>query len=556
VPFDPADLNHFPLDAGVYLMKDEAGKILYIGKAKKLRQRVKQYFQPGRDGRPMVPFLTAQIASIDPIVVPTEKEALLLENTLIKKHKPKYNALLKDDKTFISLIINHKHPWPMIRVMRCKAKPKQDVLYFGPYTNAYAARQTLELLNRLFPLRQCSDQELKRRKRPCILYSIKRCIAPCVGKCSKEEYALYVKEVIRFLKGQNKEVTRELKEAMERAAQTLEFEKADMLLKTIEHIEQVQESKAMLVKGNGRDTDALGLFRKGHEVMVVQLLFREGNLVGSQHYFFSKVAEEDNELISSFLLQHYASAKLHPEEILLPSEMNCALLSELLFEATKARIHLHTPKKGDKLHLVHLAEKNAKVLFEQEKAQMEQKEKLLLDLQESLHLSRYPRRIECFDTSHISGSDLVASMIAFTDGKKDAARTRLFRIKEIDKGDDYGSLHQVLLRRLTRAKQEDDLPDLIVVDGGKGQLRVALDVLKELDVVTVSAIALAKEEGRHDKGMTKERVFIPEKSEPIVLDSHSPLLFFLQKLRDEAHAKAIGFHKKRRSKRLIPSSEK
>lgn len=537
-------------------MKDEAGKILYIGKAKRLRQRVKQYFQPGRDGRLMVPFLTAQIATIDSIVVTSEKEALLLENTLIKKHKPKYNALLKDDKTFISLTINHKHPWPMIRLMRSKAKPKQDVLYFGPYTNAYAARQTLELLNRLFPLRQCSDQELKRRKRPCILYSINRCIAPCVGKCSKAEYDFYVKEVIAFLKGQNKEVTRSLKEAMERAAEELEFEKAAMLLKTIEHIQQVQESKAMLVKGNGRDTDALGLFREGHEVMLVQLLFREGNLVGSQHYFFSKVAEEDSELLSSFLLQHYGNAKLHPEEILLPDELaNSQLVVELLSEATDKRLILHTPKKGDKLHLVQLAQKNAKALFEQEKAQMEVKEKLLLDLQETLHLDRYPRRIECFDTSHISGSDLVASMVAFTDGKKEARRYRLFRIKEIDKGDDYGSLRQVLSRRLSRAKQEDDLPDLIVVDGGKGQLRVALDVFKELDLVTVSVIALAKEEGRHDKGMTKERVFIPERSEPIRLESHSPLLFFLQKLRDEAHEKAIGFHKKRRSKRLIPSSE-
>lgn len=544
------NLENYPTEPGVYLMKNASGVVIYVGKAKNLKQRLKQYFIPGRDERPMIPFLVSEVTAIDTIIAPNEKEALLLENTLIKKHQPKFNAVLKDDKTFISLMINPKERWPVVKLIRYKGKPKKDGLYFGPYTNAFAARQTYDLLNRIFPLRQCSDEELKRRTRPCLLYSIKRCIAPCVNKCTKEEYDTLVSGVIDFLKGQDKKILKHLYEEMEKASASLEFEKAAAYLTAIRQIEHVIEGENSLLAGaSKKECDVLGLYRQGDEVMLAQLIFREGKLIGSEHYNFSEVVETDEELLSSFILQFYKDNKSIPKEVLVPFPLPSA---EMLTEIIGASILY--PKKGEKAALIELGYKNAKALFIKEKDHLELREKMLLDLQEKLHLNRYPERIECFDTSNISGSDLVASMVAFTDGEKDRKRTRLFKIRNLDKGDDYAAMRQTLTRRLTRAKQEDDLPDLVIVDGGKGQLSVAELVLKELDIATVDLIALAKQEGRHDRGMTLERVFVPHQSEAIQLDSRSPLLFLLQKIRDEAHTKALSFHRKRRSKRVISSS--
>lgn len=553
--FDQTKLPLFPKEPGVYLMKDALGTIIYVGKAKDIRTRLKQYFAKGGDSRPMVPILLSQIVIIDTIIASSEKEALLLENTLIKKHQPKFNALLKDDKTFISLMINHRHEWPMLRLVRYKGKPPEEGLYFGPYTNAYAARQTFELLTRLFPLRQCSDEELKRRTRPCLLYSIKRCVAPCVGKCSKEEYSSFVQSAIRFLKGQDKEILKELYQEMKKASEALEFEKAAAFLKTIRQIEHVTQNESPLIKPTSKNTDALAFYHMQDEVILVQLIVREGKLVGSEHYNFKQVAEEDDELLSSFLLQHYKENQDPPEEILLPIACDTAsLISEILSEKHNKKIHVTTPQKGDKRALVELAEKNAKLTFHQEKTEAELAEKLLLDLQETLGLNRFPKRIECFDISNISGQDLVGSMIAFTLGKKDSNRTRLYKIKGIERADDYGAMHQVLSRRLLRAKEEEDLPDLIIVDGGKGQLNVALDVFKELDIASVDVMGLAKEHGRHDKGLSQEQIFLPHHKDPILLKAHSPLLFLLQTIRDETHSKVIRFHQKRRQKRTIKSS--
>ncbi|HKZ00085.1 MAG TPA: excinuclease ABC subunit UvrC [Rhabdochlamydiaceae bacterium] len=550
--FDPKQLEKFPLLPGVYLMKDAVGRVIYVGKAKQLKNRLKQYFAPGGDGRPMIPILLKAIVHIDTIIVRTEKEALLLENTLIKKHQPKFNAFLKDDKTFICLMINHRHPWPMIRLVRYKGKPQEGGLYFGPYTSAYAARQTFELITRLFPLRQCSDEELARRKRPCLLYAIKRCIAPCVKKCTKEEYDTFVQGAIKFLKGQDKEILKNLQTEMALASENLEYEKAAALLNTIQQIEHVTQGEQIVAKVAGKDSDVLAIYRQGKEVMLVQLIFREGKLIGSEHFSFSEVVEEDEELFSSFILQNYKLQNLLPEEILVPMELaERAVIEEIFSERLGEKVHILAPHKGEKRKLVELAEANAREIFKQEKNHQELKEKMLLDLQESLQLNRYPKRIECFDTSNIAGSDLVASMIAFTEGEKDKKRTRIYKIKDINKGDDYGALHQVLSRRLLRAKEEDDLPDLIIVDGGKGQLNVSLDVFKELDIASVDVISVAKEAGRHDRGMTQEKVFLPHLKEPVLLSARSPLLFLLQKIRDETHRKAISFHRQQRSKRTI-----
>jgi excinuclease ABC subunit C len=553
--FDVNLLDQFPMKPGVYLMKDAENRILYIGKANLLKNRIKQYFAPAGDHRPMVPFLIRQIAHIDTIVVPSEKEALLLENTLIKKHQPKFNAILKDDKTFVSLMINNRHSWPMIRLIRYKDTPKEDGLYFGPYTSAYAARQTYEILTRLFPLRQCTDEELKRRTRPCLLYSIKRCIAPCVGKCSKEEYDAFVEGAVKFLKGQDKEILKGLYAEMKKASENLEYEHAATILQTIRQIEHVIDTQTLVVKVNGKNSDVLAIYREGEEVMLVQLFFREGKLVGSEHYSFSNILEDEEDLFSSFILQHYQHREGLPDEILLPIPLkDAALVSEILSEShKKKRISILYPQKGEKRALVGIAEENAQAIFQQEKDHLELKEKMLLDLQETLKLNRYPKRMECFDTSNIAGTDPVASLVVFIDGEKDAARTRLFKIKTALKGDDYGAMREVLTRHLTRAKQTDDLPDLIILDGGKGHLNIGLEVFKDLDIASIDLIALAKEEGRHDRGITAERVFLPEHQDPIHLNLRSSLLFLLQKVRDEAHRKAIGFHRKRRQKRLLSS---
>ncbi len=552
--FNTTQLDQFSKETGIYLMKDKAGRVIYVGKAKNLRARLKQYFK-GHDERPMVPFLVAQVAHIDTLLVPTEKEALLLENTLIKKHQPKFNAVLKDDKTYVSLMVNNKHKWPMVRLIRYKGKPKENALYFGPYTSAYAARQTFELITRLFPLRQCSDEELKRRTRPCLLYSIKRCIAPCVGLCTKEEYDGFVDGTIKFLRGQDKEVMKKLHAEMEKASENLEFERAAAILSTIRQIEHVTAQGQLVFKASGRDCDALGLFTHGDESILMQLFFREGKLVGSEHYNFYNVAQKESEILESFIMQHYKQSAAPPSEILLPIEVSDGkLLEEILQEAHQKKIHLMVPQKGEKRELVQLAEKNAKATFEQERNQQELKEKLLLDLQETCALNRYPKCIECFDTSNISGTDLVAAVIAFTDGERDRKRTRLFRIRDIKKGDDYAALHQTLSRHLQRAKDNDNLPDLIIVDGGKGQLNVALEVFKELDIASVDVISIAKEASRHDRGLSQERIFLPAKKDPLLLDLRSPLLFFLQKIRDATHEKAIGFHRQRRQKRTITSS--
>lgn len=538
--FDPKSLALYPDQPGVYLMKDDKANVLYIGKAKNLKARIKQYF--GGDQREMIPLLVPQIETIETIITLTEKDALILENNLIKRHKPKYNVLLKDDKTFISLVIT-RHRWPMIRLVRYKGKPPDDGIYFGPYTNALAARQTFDLIQKLFPLRQCSDAELATRKRPCLLYDIKRCIAPCVNKCTEDEYAKHVDAAMRLLKGKDKEVLVELKRRMEFASDALEFEKAQdyhQMIHQIEHVTQIQHVDNPAAK----DCDVVGMHREGDGVLIALLFFREGKLIASEHFSFHFIASSDAEIIETFLFQNYKN-KAVPSEILVPHELSPAL-AEIL------NVSIHAPKKGKKADLIEMALRNAKALFIREQDARSLKEKMLLDLQETLQLTRFPRRIECFDTSNISGTDPVASLACFVHGEKDKSRTRLFKIK--GKPDDYAAMREVLLRHFTREKEKNDFCDLLIVDGGKGQLNVALEVFKELNIASVDVIALTKEEARHDKGLTQERIFVPNRKDPLIIDPRSPLLFLLQKIRDEAHRQAIEFHRKRRSKRTISSA--
>lgn len=553
MPFNRENLDTFPTQPGVYLMKGDDGHVLYIGKANNLRQRVRQYFLPGGDGRFMVPYLIAKVESIETLIVFSEKEALLLENTLIKQHKPRYNALLKDDKSYIALKVNNKHPWPMVSLVRYKGSPKPDGLYFGPYTSADAARQTLDLLQRMFPLRECSDQEFARRTRPCILYDMKRCIAPCVGRCTKETYDMYVGRTLKFLRGQDTEVLNDLAADMHDAAEALEFERAAAIHQTIKQIERTLESQAV-DKPLGVDTDALAIFREGEEVILTQLIFRGGKLRGSRHFDFKNIAEEDHELLASFILQHYQKQVDLPREILMPVTIEGVEALEEILSSGKRRVNLTIPQRGEKRTLVDMAYVNAEATFRTSKDEQTIREKTLLEMQEKFHLTRYPRRIECFDISNIAGSATVATMIAFTDAVKDSARYRKYKIRSVTGSDDYASMHEALERRYRRAKEEDDLPDLLVVDGGKGHLNMALKVISELNIITMDVISLAKEEGRHDKGVTSEQVFLPNIKDPILLKKTSPVLFLLQRIRDEAHRTALTFHRKLRTKKNLRSA--
>lgn len=548
MPVDVKKIVHFPTAPGVYLMMGPQKRVLYIGKAKNLKTRVKQYFLPHGDSRPMIPLLTAQITSIDYIIVSSEKEALLLENTLIKKHKPKYNALLKDDKTYFSLAINHKHRWPMVRIVRYKGKPPPNAIYFGPFTKGYAARQTLELLRSLFPLRQCSDRELQSRLRPCILYEMKKCIAPCVSKCTKEEYAALVKQVIEFLRGHDARIIKELQRQMQEAANALDFEKAEALLQTLRHIEITIETQRV-EKAGMEDFDALGLYREADRASLAQMLYREGKLTASYNHFFSSIAEEDTELLSSFLMQHYSEKQLRPKEILLPlplpdSSSLSALLSMTLF----------APERGNKRALIKMAEKNAAAHFKQEKEAVDSKEQLLISLEEALLLTNFPERIECFDNSNLGGTEPVSAMVVYTHGEKDPKHYRKYKIKEADPSDDYGALKEVLTRRYRKAKESNTLPELLIIDGGRGHLNLACQVLSHLDISTVDIIAVAKEAYKHTKGITLEQVFLPNQEKTLTFKPHSPILFFLQQVRDEAHRFALAFQKERRKKRFFASA--
>lgn len=545
--FDPTRLDDYPEAPGVYLMKGAKGQVLYVGKAKNLKNRLKTYYSSGNDGRPQVPYLLAAVTTIETIVVLSEKEALLLENTLIKRYQPKYNVLLKDDKGYISLKVTTKHPWPMIQLVRFKNAPPKDATYYGPYTSATAARQMFDLIGQLFPLRQCSDEEFARRKRPCILYQIKRCSGPCVGLVSSDEYKGYVDAATRLIRGQNQEVLAALEHEMLQASEALEFEKAQSALEKIRLLKEIVEGQRV-DSVSGDTADVWGVFREGADVVITKLMWRSGKLVGSHHFDFDNAFQPTDELLESVLVQHYLIEKSPATHVYLAEAVaSTDALGEVI------GLHVHVPVRGEKRQLALMAIANAEAAFKQRKDAKTLREKALLELQEKLQLSRYPKRIECFDNSHFAGTERVSSCVVFVDGQKYKAGFRKYRIKSVETGDDYAMMQEVLYRRYSKAKEEDTLPDLIVIDGGKGHLRAACDVLKKLEIVSCDIISLAKEQGRHDKGQTQEKVYTPGSSTPIVLEAHSSLLFFLQKIRDEAHRFVLAFQVLRRNKASIKS---
>lgn len=531
MPFDTNKLNTFPLEPGVYLMRDAAKRVLYVGKANNLRQRVRQYFTPGHETRPQIPLLLAKVETIDTILVFSEKEALLLENTLIKQHKPHYNILLKDDKSFVVLKMTGGN-WPRLDLIRSKEAPPKDSRTFGPYRNIQIAKELLQMLQKTFPLRQCSNEEFARRKRPCLLYQMKRCIAPCVGLCTKEEYDLHTRRAEQFLRGGDKELLKSLHKEMEEKADKLAFEEAALIRERIKQIEKGLEKQTVSSYSLG-NCDALALKRGGSLSTIARGLFREGRLVDLEIRHFTDALEDDEELLSSFIIQDYLHAK-RPKELLLPFSLS-PTLGELFND-----MKLITPRMGAKKKLVAIAEKNAENAFAQEQSHNRVRDSVLLDLKTALHLQSLPYRIECFDNSHLSGSGAVSAMVHFVDGKKAPKGYRRYVIRKAAPSDDYGAFEEALLRRY----EKGELPDMLLIDGGKGQLSVAQKVFERLGIVTVDLVAIAKEEGRHDKGLSEEQLFTPKGA--YHLPKRSTSLFLLQQIRDEAHRFALSFQRKRR----------
>ncbi|MFZ4772817.1 MAG: excinuclease ABC subunit UvrC [Chlamydiia bacterium] len=538
---NPSFLEELPTKPGVYLMRDADKKVLYIGKAKNLKVRVKQYYS-GHDSREMIPVLLDQVEKIETIITLSEKEALILESSLIKQHKPKYNVLLKDDKSFIGILIRDHEKWPMIELVRQKGALKEKGHFFGPFTSSRKTRELFELLTHNFPLRQCSDTELASRKRPCLLHAIKRCLAPCMQLCTQEAYQDEVKGVTRFLRGNTSELIKNYQKQMEKASEELRFEEALQILRKIEQIEHYTENQHSPIAQTTEAVDVVGYAYLGRTIIVVILIFRDGAL--KDRIFIEKegTLATQNELLESILTQYLTETPSRPEEILVPDPIDSDEILEELFSIKKG---IHVPQKGAKKKLLEMAQENAASLL----PFMESKEgfDLLHDLQKTLELTRLPETIECFDTSNLGGSNPTASMVTFVDGKKETKRYRHYKIQS-NHGDDYSAMKEVLTRRYSHG----DLPDLVIVDGGKGQLGLVTALFSSLEIATVDVIGLAKEQARHDKGLTSEQIFQPSKKSPIILPQ-GPLLFFLQRIRDEAHRFAISYHKNLRKKRVIAS---
>ncbi|MBS2021296.1 MAG: excinuclease ABC subunit UvrC, partial [Deltaproteobacteria bacterium] len=493
-------LDTLPVNPGCYIMKDHDGTVVYVGKARNLRSRVSQYFQPQTsDTRAFIPFLEDLLGDLEVIITPSEKDALLLENELIKRHKPRFNVRLRDDKNFISLRLSTKHPYPRLEVVR---RIKRDgARYFGPYSNAGAIRETLLIVNRHFQLRTCTDSVMTNRRRPCLQYQIKRCPAPCVYEVPKADYDRSVQEVALFLEGKTDELSTELRTRMKDAAGKLEFERAAQLRDQVSAIERSLE-KQRTILGDLLDQDVLGLHREGGLLELQLLFFRKGRLSGGRSFSFVRQEFPTDELVQSFLGQYYESGAFVPKEVLLPVAITEPdFLEEVLSEKKGERVRVLVPERGDKVKLLEMAQENARHNFEERQRNEKNSLETLQRLQSRLRLPRLPRRIECFDMSTFQGQLTVGSQVVFTDGEADKAAYRLFRVRGDAAQDDFASMFQVLTRRLKRGKESADLPDLILVDGGKGQLNVARAALKEVGLTTAD-VALA--------GLAKSRVLEDE----------------------------------------------
>ncbi len=538
-------LDSLPVRPGVYLFKDASGRILYVGKARVLRDRVRSYFQAGRPHDPRLLAMISEIDDLDLVLTDTEMEALALENNLIKRHKPHYNVLLRDDKNHPYLKLTLAEEYPRIYVVR---RPAEDGnAYGGPYIPARLGRQTASLVHRLFGIRSCKETLNGRRPRPCLQHQIGRCVAPCVATvCTPERYRRACDDARLFLEGRTDDVVKRMKETMAAAAREERYEEAARLRDQIRTLERL-DTPQKITTTDLEERDLFGVFVEGDRAALQVFAVRDGKVVSRDAYLVEGLAEPEA-FLSQALQQYYAQGRYVPREILLSEEPRDRDLLEAWLAARRGTsVRIRIPQRGEKVRLLDLVMRNARLAFELEwKHPRSQAEEILRALQDVLDLDVEPRRIECFDISNIQGSDVVASLVTFVDGLPRKSDYRTFRVKGLSGApDDFASMREVVGRRYRRVLEEgQDLPDLVLIDGGKGQLGAALQALEELGLGGQPVASLAKKE---------ELIFVPSREAPIALPFSSPVLQLVQRVRDEAHRFAVTFHRKTRSKRTLQS---
>jgi len=555
-------------------MKNKGGAVLYVGKARLLADRVRSYFQKGSAHTPKIRSMIDQIDRIETMVTGTDLEALILENNLIKKHRPKYNVVLRDDKNYPFLRLSLQDHYPRLEIVR-RVK-KDGALYFGPYVPTGGLYEMLRLLRKIFPLPNCTIVIDGTAERACIEFEIKRCLAPCTGNQSQEEYRQMIRQLRMFLEGKDEVLLKTLRELMKKKAEALHFEAAAQIRDQIAKIERALE-RQRITSTQMEDQDVIALARKGEEADLQILFIRSGMVVGRKDFFFENVAEtSDEELCRGFLQQFYNKETLIPREIVLPLKISPSakdydlqgvvggsngnhgaqfslsdqeILEKWLSERRGGPVHLLSPSRGKGAHLLHLAQENAESSLSGHLQIREGGEARLEKLQALLHLTRLPRRIEGYDISNIMGTSAVGAMVVFEGGKAKKSDYRHFRIKTIEGANDFGMMAEVLSRRVAALKEKGDSPpDLILIDGGKGQISAVREVLEASDFGSVDLIGLAKE-----RGDRYERVYLPDQSKPIDLPVGSPATHLLMQVRDEAHRFAVSYHRKIRDKKMLSS---
>lgn len=537
-------VQHLPESPGVYLFRDGAGRVLYVGKAKRLRSRVRSYFASDHVGSVRTQALVRLIADVDTIVVPSEAHALILENNLIKEYRPRFNIQLRDDKTYPYIKVTVQEPFP--RVLVTRRLVEDGARYFGPYTDVGAMRRALNVVKRIFTVRSCHyDLPREAPDRPCLDYHIGRCKAPCVLLQTQESYRLMIDEVVLFLEGRTDEVVKRVRERMQNASIAMDYERAAELRDALRHLERMEEPTVVL-QVEGGDQDVVGFARDGDDACVVLLRVRAGKLLARDQRFLQNVeGEDDAAILSAYLAGSYAGQGERAPELLLPLDFEDRPLLQEALEGTTIKI----PQRGPRRELVDLAEQNARHLLEEFKlASSEAEERAtnpLYELQRELGLVKVPRSLVCFDISTAHGTDTVGSCVWFENGRPRRAEYRKFRVKTVEGTDDFASMREVVSRYFRRRLDEQKpLPDLVVVDGGKGQLNAAVEALTELSLTSLPVVSLAKRE---------EEVFVPGRSESLRLPRRSPALRLLQQARDEAHRFAVTFNRARRTRRTITS---
>ncbi len=537
-----------PKRPGVYRMLGAKGELLYVGKARNLRSRVASYFH-ARNVAPKVQALVGQVGGIEVTVTGSDAEALLLEYNLIKEHRPRYNVVLRDDKSFPYVHVTTDAPFPRLTFYR--GPRTRSGRLFGPYPSAGAVRETLLQLQRLFKLRNCEDSFFENRSRPCLQHQIERCSAPCVGLISPQDYAQDVAAAVKVLEGRSQEVNEELVRAMEIAAAALDFEKAARLRDQIASLRQIQQQQSVSTRGK-RDVDLVALASEGGEHCIAVMFVRGGRNLGSAQFFPRAPLGDPAELMSAFLMQYYFAHEVPPEILLNVPVEDAAALSNTLSQRAARRVAIRRTTRGLGARWIAMAQTNASQSLRMRLANRAGIELNLEALREVLQMPEAPQRIECFDISHTRGEGTVAACVVF--GPEGPIKTdyRRFNISGIEPGDDYGALRQALARRYKRIKSgEVPMPDLLFIDGGKGQLTQALEVLKDLDVNGLPVVAIAK---GADRRPGQERLFTQYRAEPLVLPSESPVLHLIQRVRDEAHRFAITGHRRRRARRHSEST--